>query len=40
MFLEKRLKSSPYLMEFLVRMFYGDYAIFEYEMPKLDFSTN
>ncbi|CAD6186513.1 unnamed protein product [Caenorhabditis auriculariae] len=32
-FLEKRLRSSPYLMELLVRMFYHDFLLFNYKLP-------
>ncbi|CAJ0943860.1 unnamed protein product, partial [Mesorhabditis belari] len=32
-FLEKRLHSSPYLLELLVRLFYQDYKILGYELP-------
>ncbi|CAJ0604448.1 unnamed protein product [Cylicocyclus nassatus] len=38
-FLEQRLRSSPYLMELLVRLFYHDYIMLGYEMPKLDFDA-
>ncbi|KIH45468.1 hypothetical protein ANCDUO_24491, partial [Ancylostoma duodenale] len=35
-FLEKRLRSSPYLMEMIVRLFYHDYKLLGYPLPNLD----
>ncbi|KAI6203293.1 hypothetical protein M3Y94_00539400 [Aphelenchoides besseyi] len=36
-FLERRLRSSSFLMEFIVRMFYTDYKHFEYRLPEIEF---
>jgi hypothetical protein len=36
-FFEQRLRSSPYLMEYMLRMFYHDFELFGFEMPKLEF---
>ncbi|XGW26057.1 hypothetical protein V3C99_007010, partial [Haemonchus contortus] len=35
-FLEHRLRSSPYLMELLVRTFYYDFKLFGYPLPDLE----
>ncbi|ETN84221.1 hypothetical protein NECAME_06965 [Necator americanus] len=35
-YLEKRIRSSPYLMELIVRLFYNDYKLFKYDLPDLD----
>ncbi|CAI4231047.1 unnamed protein product [Auanema sp. JU1783] len=32
-YLENRLRSSPYLMEYIVRMFYYDFLLFNYSFP-------
>ncbi|KAL6737713.1 hypothetical protein Aduo_011332 [Ancylostoma duodenale] len=37
LFLEKRLRSSPYLMEIIVRLFYHDYRLFGYPLPDLSY---
>ncbi|CAL2028522.1 unnamed protein product [Caenorhabditis brenneri] len=34
-FIEKRLKSSPYLMELLVKMFYHDFVLFNFTLPAI-----
>lgn len=34
-FLEQRLRSSPYLMEMIVRLFYHDYTLLGYPLPNL-----
>ena len=34
-FIEKRLKSSPYLMELLVKMFYHDFKLFNFTLPAI-----
>ncbi|KAH7694313.1 Protein SEB-3, partial [Aphelenchoides avenae] len=34
-FFEDRLRSSPFLMEFVVRMYYWDFALFGYDVPRL-----
>ncbi|PAV64921.1 hypothetical protein WR25_10556 [Diploscapter pachys] len=34
-YIEKRLRSSPYLMELLVRLFYYDYKFFNWQLPEL-----
>uniref|UniRef100_A0A8R1DIZ1 Protein kinase C n=1 Tax=Caenorhabditis japonica TaxID=281687 RepID=A0A8R1DIZ1_CAEJA len=34
-FIEKRLTSSPYLMELLVKMFYHDFVLFNFTLPVL-----
>ena len=34
-YLEKRLRSSPFLMEFIIRMFYYDYLYFNFSFPSL-----
>jgi hypothetical protein len=34
-FFENRLRSSPYLIEFIIRMFYHDYVLFGYKLPRL-----
>lgn len=36
---EHVVKSSPYLMEFIVRMFYWDYKLFGYEIPLMSFHS-
>jgi hypothetical protein len=36
-FFEQRLRSSPYLMEYVIRMFYHDFELFGFEMPKVKF---
>ncbi|WKY07953.1 hypothetical protein Q1695_007447 [Nippostrongylus brasiliensis] len=36
MFLEQRLRSSPYLMEQIVRLFYHDYVLLHYPLPDLN----
>ncbi|PAV83521.1 hypothetical protein WR25_19883 [Diploscapter pachys] len=33
MFMENRLRSSPFLMEYIVRMFYQDFILFNYTLP-------
>lgn len=35
-YLEQRIRTSPYLMEMIVRLFYYDYKLFKYELPNLD----
>ncbi|ETN84220.1 hypothetical protein NECAME_06964 [Necator americanus] len=35
-YFEKRIRSSPYLMELIVRLFYNDYKLFKYDLPDLD----
>ncbi|EYC33751.1 hypothetical protein Y032_0002g967 [Ancylostoma ceylanicum] len=35
-YLEGRVRSSPYLMELIVRLFYNDYKLFKYSLPDLD----
>ncbi|VDL65990.1 unnamed protein product [Nippostrongylus brasiliensis] len=35
-FLEQRLRSSPYLMEQIVRLFYHDYVLLHYPLPDLN----
>ncbi|CAJ0583585.1 unnamed protein product, partial [Mesorhabditis spiculigera] len=32
-FLEKRLRSSPFLMEYVVRIFYSDFKYFKFPLP-------
>ncbi|PIC54565.1 hypothetical protein B9Z55_003768 [Caenorhabditis nigoni] len=34
-FIEKRLRSSPYLMELLVKMFYHDFVLFNFTLPAI-----
>lgn len=34
-FLEDRLTKSPFLMEFIIRMFYYDYVMFGFDMPEI-----
>ncbi|KJH42499.1 hypothetical protein DICVIV_11508 [Dictyocaulus viviparus] len=34
-FLEQRLRNSPYLMEIIVRLFYHDYKLLNYPLPNL-----
>ncbi|KAI6178619.1 hypothetical protein M3Y98_00520200 [Aphelenchoides besseyi] len=36
-FLERRLRSSSFLMEFIVRMSYTDFKHFEYRLPEIEF---
>lgn len=36
-FFERRLRSSPFLMEYVIRMFYHDFELFGFERPKLEF---
>ena len=38
-FFEHRLRSSPFLIEFIVRMFYWDFRIFDYTIPKFSFDS-
>ncbi|KAI1712749.1 sulfotransferase family domain-containing protein [Ditylenchus destructor] len=38
-FFEKRLRNSPFLMEYVVRMFYHDFRIFNYTIPTFSFAT-
>ncbi|KAI6195562.1 hypothetical protein M3Y94_01001500 [Aphelenchoides besseyi] len=33
-FFEKRLRSSPFLMEYVVRLFYQDFKLFNYPIPQ------
>ncbi|CAJ0604432.1 unnamed protein product [Cylicocyclus nassatus] len=35
-YLEDRMRNSPYLMELMVRLFYQDYKLFNYKLPNLD----
>ncbi|XGW26059.1 hypothetical protein V3C99_007012, partial [Haemonchus contortus] len=35
-FLEDRIRTSPYLMELIVRLFYYDYKLLNYPLPDLD----
>ncbi|VDO38641.1 unnamed protein product [Haemonchus placei] len=35
-FLENRIRHSPYLMELIVRLFYYDYTLLNYPLPDLD----
>lgn len=35
-FLEKRLRSSPFLMELVVRMFYWDFVLLNYDIPRVN----
>ncbi|EPB69653.1 hypothetical protein ANCCEY_11260 [Ancylostoma ceylanicum] len=39
-FLEQRLRSSPYLMEMIVRLFYHDYTLLGYPLPNLDMADS
>ncbi|VDO80696.1 unnamed protein product [Heligmosomoides polygyrus] len=39
-YLEQRVRSSPYLMEMIVRLFYYDYKLFKYELPDLSALEN
>lgn len=32
-FYERRLRASPFLLEFVVRMYYWDYKLFNYPLP-------
>ena len=32
-FFEKRLRSSPFLMEYVIRMFYWDYKLLGFDLP-------
>lgn len=32
-FFEQRLKSSPFLMEYVIRMFYWDFKILGFDLP-------
>jgi hypothetical protein len=34
-FIENRIKTSPYLMEMIVRLFYHDYITFDYPLPEV-----
>ncbi|KAI6242489.1 hypothetical protein M3Y99_00215000 [Aphelenchoides fujianensis] len=36
-FFERRLRSSPYLMEHVIRLFYEDFRLFNYEIPDVRF---
>lgn len=36
-FFEERLRSSPFLVEFVVRMYYWDFVLFGYDAPILKF---
>lgn len=36
-FFEERLRSSPYLMEYVVRMLYQDFELFGFEIPQVEF---
>ncbi|KHJ92560.1 hypothetical protein OESDEN_07550 [Oesophagostomum dentatum] len=35
-YLEDRIRTSPYLMELMTRLFYNDYKLFKYNLPDLD----
>lgn len=37
-FIEDRLYKSPFLIEFLVRMFYWDFVLFGYPLPNIQFN--
>lgn len=37
-FIEKIVGDSPFLMEYLVRMFYYDYVLFNFELPNITFT--
>lgn len=36
-YIEERLLSSPFLLEFVVRMYYWDFVLFGYDIPRLKF---
>jgi hypothetical protein len=36
-FFEERLRSSPFLMEYVVRMFYHDFELYGFEQPRMEF---
>ncbi|KAI6212656.1 hypothetical protein M3Y94_00051800 [Aphelenchoides besseyi] len=38
-FFEKRIRSSPFLMEYLVRIFYHDFKLFKFPIPQFQFKT-
>ncbi|KAI1722564.1 sulfotransferase family domain-containing protein [Ditylenchus destructor] len=38
-FFEERLRTSPFLMEYVVRMFHHDFRIFNYTIPTFSFAT-
>ncbi|KAI6198660.1 hypothetical protein M3Y96_00542800 [Aphelenchoides besseyi] len=36
-FFEKRIRSSPFLMEYVVRLFYHDFKLFDFPIPEFQF---
>ena len=36
-FYEQRLRASPFLLEFIVRMYYWDYKLFNYTLPEIQY---
>ncbi|KAI6174788.1 hypothetical protein M3Y97_00960200 [Aphelenchoides bicaudatus] len=38
-FFENRLRSSPFLMEYVIRMFYYDFELYGFEQPKIEFKV-
>ena len=36
-FIDHRLRTSPFLMEFVIRMLFSDFELFQFPVPKMDF---
>ncbi|KAI6179753.1 hypothetical protein M3Y98_00644500 [Aphelenchoides besseyi] len=37
-FYEERLRSSPFLMEYIVRLFWHDFLLFDFKVPEINFN--